>query len=138
LQELIIRGGITMVYQRWIQLQVTQWAALDILSTYSRRATNTLQSVDMSICLLSTARQNYGRLDDWRTMIEKLVDQPPQPFFRVPPQSSMLNRSCKLWNPNYPLRAAQFQFHLLSVHGQRNYGFSRTSSSNRYYWPKTL
>jgi hypothetical protein len=31
LQELTQQGGKPLVYQRWIQLQVTQWATLDIL-----------------------------------------------------------------------------------------------------------
>jgi hypothetical protein len=31
-------GGIALVFQRWIQLQVTQWAALDILLSYSHQA----------------------------------------------------------------------------------------------------
>lgn len=93
LQELITRGGISLVYQRWIQLQVTQWAALDILSSYSRHATNSLQSIDMSICLLSTTRQNHGSLDDWRTVIEKLVNQPPATFI---PSASISDLDAKL------------------------------------------
>jgi len=75
LQELIQRGGIPLVYQRWIQLQVTQWAAIDILSSYSRRAHSALQNVDMSIRLLSVTRQRSGTMDDWRAVIEKLVSQ---------------------------------------------------------------
>ena len=75
LQQLMERGGVVSVYQRWIQLQVTQWAAFDVLSSYSRRAAISLQGADISISLLSMNPRHRGKMKDWRVMIRQLVRQ---------------------------------------------------------------
>jgi hypothetical protein len=75
LQQLMERGDVVLVYQRWIQLQVTQWAALDVLSSYSRRAAISLQGADISISLLFMNLRHSGKMKDWRAMIRQLVRQ---------------------------------------------------------------
>ena len=75
LQQLTERGGIALVFQRWIQLQVTQWAALDILSSYSHQAATTLQDADMSVSLLAMKGRSTHKMKNWRDMIKELVDE---------------------------------------------------------------
>ena len=82
LQELMEQGDIVFVHLRWIQLQVTQWAALDVLSSYSRRVTRVLKDSQISISLLAMKRPHPGKMKDWRAMIRELISQhPPETDF---------------------------------------------------------
>ena len=73
LQQLMEWGGIALVFQRWIQLQVTQWAALDILLSYSHQAAIALWDTNMSISLLSMRHYSPHKMKNWQYMIKELI-----------------------------------------------------------------
>ena len=73
IQLLMQNGGLILIFQRWIQLQVTQWRALDVISVFCGRALSVLEDVNISILLLNVQRQNDCSMLDWRNMIQGLI-----------------------------------------------------------------
>jgi hypothetical protein len=83
-QQLTEHGGPISIFQRWIQLQVTQWRALDVISAFCGRALNVLEQVNLSISLLQVPRRTDCYMVNWREMIGGLVSANAPANFNSP------------------------------------------------------